>query len=170
MSIEFQRSYGDTYQVPGEGLYVARFLDNTSIINLSNFIHKMGITRLSPEDANNLHCTIVYSRAARPDDLIGPIQSPVKAHLIGFEHWPGHDGSGYLVAKLESSGLQAIHRYWISMGCEHSFPEYSPHITLKHPCSEFNYDADASIRAANELMRKPLMIRLLSDQLFEMKD
>jgi hypothetical protein len=65
MSIEFQRSYGDTYQVPGEGLYVARFLDDTSIINLSNFIHKMGITRLSPEDANNLHCTIVYSRATR---------------------------------------------------------------------------------------------------------
>jgi hypothetical protein len=170
MSIELQKSYGDIHAIPTDGIYIARFLDNASIINLVNFVHKHDITRFTPEAANDLHCTIVYSKGSRPEETVHPVSVPVKAHVKRFEHWPGHNGDGYLVAVLESNALQRIHQFWLSMGCEHSFPEYTPHITLKHPCSVGEYDREAAMHAASELERKPLVVRLLRETLFAIKE
>jgi len=169
MSIDLKKSYGDTHQIPDEGLYVCRFLDNVSIINLVNFVHKFDIARFTTEEANDLHCTIMYSKDERPYERVMPILDPVKAHLVRFEHWPGHNGDGYLVAMLESEGLQRVHKFWRAMGCEHSFPEYTPHITLKHPCSAMSYDPQATVRAMDALAKKPLALRLLRESLYPIK-
>lgn len=168
MSIDLAVGYQNTFDVPSEGLYVCRFLDNASVINLVNFVHKFDLAQLNQEEANDLHCTLVYS-ATSPTFDTRPLLDPCKAHVVRFEHWPGHDGDGYLVAVLQSESLQRIHKYWLSMGCTHSFPEYTPHITIKHPFSELSYSPQAAIRASRELERKPLALRLLRETLYEMK-
>lgn len=168
MSIDLKKSYGDLYSVPGDGLYICRFLDNASTINLVNFVHKFGITRISPEEANELHCTIVHSQV-KPEVPCAPVFSPAVAHISGFEHWPGHDNTGYLVATLESKMLQQLHAYWHSLGCQYDFADYRPHITLKHPCSAVHYNPTAVVMASRELQRKPMTLRLIRESMYELK-
>jgi hypothetical protein len=91
-----------------------------------------------PFDAKTLreeaHVTIVYSREHAADmSLIDKSAFDlrcIEAKITGIEHWDGHDGDGYVVLKLASESLAAWNRYLIDAGAQHSFPDYSPHLSL----------------------------------------
>jgi 2'-5' RNA ligase len=82
---------------------------------------------------DHAHVTLVYSRKAGADmaRLRLPEQGmSVEAHVCGLEYWDGHNDTGYVVVKLESQGLHDLHERLKAAGAEHSFPDYSPHMTV----------------------------------------
>lgn len=82
---------------------------------------------------DHAHVTLVYSRTAGADParLRLPEQGMrIEAHVCGLEYWDGHNDTGYVVLKLESQGLQDLHERFKAAGAEHSFPDYSPHMTV----------------------------------------
>lgn len=76
--------------------------------------------------------------------------------------WAGHDNEGYLVLKLNSSALQAIHKKWKLAGVKHSFEDYNPHITLATGLPDPNTtDMKISVKLLRMHLRKtPLNIVL----------
>lgn len=169
MSIDFRKSYGDVHATPGQGIYICRFLDHASVIDLVNFVHQSQVCTLDDADVNDLHCTVMYSPEARPTANYTPVKGMCRAHVRNFEHWPGHDDSGYLVAVLESDTLSKSHSIWKKRGCVSTFPEYQPHVTLKHPFSREEYNVGLVRKATELLTRKPLVLRFPFEMIFEMK-
>ena len=117
------------------GTYVCVLPDARSKINLGYIAKALGVP-LRDEDFEELHSTVMYSKGHSPHDLsIQPDQKFV-AFIKDIEFWDGHDGDGYLVVTLDSPDLQALHKEWIARGLVHSFPDYSPHVTLKSKLSD----------------------------------
>lgn len=169
MSIDFKKNYGDVYSTPGNGLYVCRFLDHASVIDLINFVQQVGICELDEEDINDFHCTVIHSEV-KPQGNFSPVKGACFAHVVNVEHWAGHDGSGYLVATLESDSLAKSNAIWRRRGCVSNFSVYRPHITLKHPFSKQEYNVTLARQAVAMLARKPLVLRLPFELIFEIKD
>jgi 2'-5' RNA ligase len=88
--------------------------------------------KMEPDD--DLHCTLMYSREKAPEPAKANkllLQSANYAALpYELEYWDGHDSAGYIVLKMKSDTLADRHEAWKSAGCEHSFPDYVPHITV----------------------------------------
>jgi hypothetical protein len=117
------------------GTYVCVLPDAKSKINLGHIAKALGVP-LSDEDFEELHSTVMYSKGHFARDLsIKPDQKFV-AFIKGIEFWDGHDGDGYLVVTLDSPDLQELNRDWAARGLVHSFPDYSPHVTLKSKLSD----------------------------------
>ncbi len=167
MAIKFKKVYGDS-DTPGKGFYVARFLDNTSVISLTNLINSSGLCQLDSLDINDLHCTVMYSRDHDTDKPYAPIRGTASAYVKEVVYWGGHDNSGYLVALLESSTLHRCFNEWERRGGKSSFPKYEPHVTLKHPFSFEEFDYAKAKRLKEQLVRKPLVIRMPYELIFEL--
>lgn len=79
------------------------------------------------------HVTLVYSRNSGVD--VAALRLPeggfrATARVVGVEYWDGHNGTGYVVAKLESDGLKDANRRLVAAGATHSFDDYCPHMTI----------------------------------------
>lgn len=133
-----------------DSCYVSVTPTKSSIYRLLNWLSGTGEKSLEREYLNQLysmaHVTIMYSKEKAPDPtgLVGNDAHTLSHHsydrpLIGvitqFEEWDGHDGTGYLVAKLGSEDLNKLHEKWKAAGCEHSFPEFEAHLTIMSPYS-----------------------------------
>ena len=122
------------------------------------------------EIESDLHCTIMYSPKKVPNNLEDASWFlPTDTHeatASKFRWWEGHDKKGYLVLELESEGLVAEHNRLQDSGCEPTFEEYIPHITIKKGLS-FKDDAEEKgvLRYANLILRRnPLEITLTNQQ------
>lgn len=84
----------------------------------------------------DMHCTVMYSEKANPRAYLPIISKDTRydAKADHLEHWPGHDGQGYVVLVLDSPDLQKLHKMFRDQGFEPTFPEYKPHVSLIHPC------------------------------------
>jgi hypothetical protein len=78
----------------------------------------------------------MYSKGHFARDLSIKADQKFVAFIKGIEFWDGHDGDGYLVVTLDSPDLQELNRDWAARGLVHSFPDYSPHVTLKSKLSD----------------------------------
>lgn len=113
------------------GLYV-------SVRPARGLSHVLSYLRDLPNVTSNvddLHCTLMYSRDSAPNliracSLLYKGPTVYQAALTGLEFWDGHDNKGYLVAKLDSPQLQERHAAWRALGAKHSFPDYTPHMTI----------------------------------------
>ena len=79
------------------------------------------------------HCTLVYSKQAGIDPVgldVGPGQLSLSASMVRVEYWAGHNGAGYVVLKLASPDLSALHKRFLAAGAKHSFDDYVPHLTI----------------------------------------
>lgn len=92
---------------------------------------------------DKLHITVIFSKGAVVDAaLLQPAldmyKLPLKAQLVGaaaFDALPAADGSraddvATLVVKLASPELMELHAACKSLGCTHTYPELSPHVSL----------------------------------------
>ena len=114
------------------GTYVCVLPDVKSKLKLLKIGRLLGFD-LQPE-LQELHATVMYSRGFLPsDDTVHPREEH-ESVITGLEFWPGHDKSGYVVATLQSTGLQALHKKWLGRGLVHSFEDYQPHVTLVKDC------------------------------------
>lgn len=90
-------------------------------------------------DLDDLHLTLMYSKqtpdAQRVKALISnPVHSVIGIPLR-FRYWDGHDKKGYIVLEMESPDLAARHEQYKEAGCEHSFDDYTPHVTIRNNLS-----------------------------------
>lgn len=112
-------SSGSYVCVLPDDLTKARLIAIASMLNIS----------LSYDQVEDLHSTIVYARGCFPKDPTTS-SSVFGAMINQLQYWDGHDNEGYLVIILDSPQLVARNRYWAAQGLEHSFEDYTPHVTL----------------------------------------
>lgn len=123
--------------------------------------------------AEKLHTTVIYSKAYVDPTLLEPAiklyKTPIKAKIIGaaaFDALPAADGSraddvATLVIKLECPELMSLHAACKALGCTHTYPELSPHVSLFYGVSKA--DCHKAVDALNELIPKleePLYVEL----------
>ena len=113
-----------------------------SVVPVKGFSQLLKIlnTRMSEENIDlepveEMHCTVMYSRDVAPHSIrvMQLLDAPpysYKAWSDCLDFWPGHDDAGYLVLKLKSNDLALRNEDYKDIGCIHSFPDYTPHITL----------------------------------------
>lgn len=86
--------------------------------------------------SKEFHVTLMYSAASEvdPDAVKDNLVIPkiIKADVIKADIFDSQTDEtvGCIVLKLKSKELEAAHKDLIKMGLVHSYPEYSPHLTL----------------------------------------
>ena len=116
------------------GLYVKAVFGHRSKHVLRKMAADLGL-RPDPEE---LHVTIMYSDKHSPkvaDVKYMLFKLPArltsaKAHVTKVEILRGHNGKHYVVLRLESVTLDALHKHFYEVGARHSYPNYNKHITL----------------------------------------
>lgn len=76
------------------------------------------------------HMTIMYCRNEAIDADSVSVEDEIIALPLRFEHWNGHDNNGYIVLKCVSKPASDLHDHILGLGAEHSFSDYTPHITI----------------------------------------
>ncbi len=110
-----------------------------------------------PNMVDDLHLTLLYADKSpiKPEyyDLCDP-DLKFSGIFEELEYWSGHDNVGYLVMKINSPELMKRHRYWVEHVGNHSFKDYSPHITLVTPV-DYNEQTKALISEFNKFIDSP---------------
>lgn len=155
------------------GTYVGANVENFNIDHRRLFKNLSGLAG-SKVAGERLHTTVIYSKPAYvAPEIIEPILAsyklPVKAKIIGaaaFDALPRDDGTvsdvvSTLVLKLESPELMQLHAACKDVGCTHSYPELSPHVSLYYgvPTAECHAAADDLTRQI-EALSEPLYVTL----------
>jgi hypothetical protein len=115
-----------------KGTYAAFKLDTHSVEALYEFCKSLGIDNLV--QADDYHCTILYSKVHCPDIAHEKMPLPCTAKAISYEMF-GED-EGALVLKVDCKAAVQLHKTCIEKyGATHSYDEYVPHITLAYDFS-----------------------------------
>lgn len=114
------------------GTYVAIEFGETSNRNLTKFFENLGVKNI----VDDLHVTLIYSRETM---LFDEIDLNLKGELIRFENARyelfGED-KDVLVLRFNSKILNDAHENIKSIGAIHSYPNYSPHLTIAYDMKE----------------------------------
>lgn len=78
-------------------------------------------------DPATLHVTLMYSYQPVPTDKLNPTQSMFKGRIKGITYWKEPKA---LVLLLDSPDLQVEHTRLQELGAQHTYPDYTPHVTL----------------------------------------
>jgi len=125
------------------GTYASLIPSLASKYKISLLIKNLGIEDGISE--NDMHCTVIYSRAACPNLSESDLKVPCEATAKEFAIF-GHDPSEKcLVLKLNCPEAEAMHKMIRKEhGGTHDYDSYDPHITLtynwqgeKVPSAEF---------------------------------
>ena len=150
---------GKLFARPGysgkQGLYSQVSVLPDSLEKIFDFVDKAIFDRVD----ENLHSSVMSSEKALP--LHKAKSHPEIVHdakAVKLEWWSGHDNAGYLVLLLDSLSLKEEHDRLKKLGCIHSFPDYTPHITIMQNVDK---PPKMDIKYANLLLRRnPIMIQL----------
>ena len=147
------------------GFYAWVNLSTDSLEDVLRYFPELSFT---PEEVLDLHVTVMYSKT--PISVYYSINDEynffTEANAIGVEYWDGQNGDGYLVVKIESSDLNRLHNKWKDCGAVPTFPEYSPHMTLKTPFKK----NDALVKKLDDRVKnKPLNLTLIQEQVQDLK-
>ena len=134
------------------GAYVAWLLSPQSADSLSGWCRLMGLRdSVPPED---MHATVIYAPDGELDPCMHgdrPLPRPVE--LSRFNNPTsavlGRPGSaGALVTRYDSEALASRHRYWRDEhGLKHSFPSYTPHVTVSYDAESVPQDVRRRVMA-----------------------
>lgn len=128
------------------GIYVSCSYQETSVAALSSWLenHKDLIKFPIPKEL--IHTTVVYSRKGfdNPPDFCS-----LNEHVKQFKFTPkgigllgkSEDLERALVLFLDAPELENIHRFLISCGADHGWPDYIPHVTLSYSVP-IDFDVD----------------------------
>lgn len=114
-------------------LYVAMKLHPDSADMLQGIIDKHKIP--NPLHKDDLHTTLMYSENKNIDGYKNDDCKCCSAKISGIDSF---DGGNALVLKLDSPELQARHKELADAGAQHSFNEYTPHITLSYDATDYD--------------------------------
>lgn len=119
--------------------------------DLSSYFNSVGlqepITGTAPPQ-RDYHCTLIYSKTTYtdPNKIMKAISEkfdPIcHARIEGFDCFDSLPENGVrdsakscIVMKLDCPVLHEIYRFLQSLGLQHSYPQYSPHVTLRYNMS-----------------------------------
>lgn len=106
---------------------------------------------------DNAHMTIMYSRDEHIDEDQLQLPDSIIALPIKFEYWDGHDNDGYLVLKMISKPASELNEHIISLGAEHSFADYTPHMTIIHKIYDYRDKINEWLEEANKNLNSKLV-------------
>lgn len=134
--LSFIEYLNEVYSV-GPGNYVALYCNQVNIP--SHLLPPSG-----KQPGSEAHITLIYSRGTNVDhslirrvcDMVGQEHKLVPHRFDCFDSIP-KDGErdenlATLVLKVSNPTVEAIHESLKSLGCVHSYPEFSPHITIAY--------------------------------------
>ena len=114
---------------PDTGIYVGVYLSPRDggrlLVDLARYAPLLEIDRA----AHEFHCTVMYSKNPIPN---------ARSH-VDWGKWSsvvsgvgllGKDNDA-IVLHLRSKAILKLHKKWMQLGAEHSYPEFKPHMTLK---------------------------------------
>ncbi|ASD52056.1 RNA ligase [Pseudomonas phage PspYZU05] len=120
------------------GFYAAvRFSDST-VHHLTKLQKELKIP--FPVKAEDLHCTVVYSRVIVPFRALD--DSYLLANKGTLDTFTNKNGTNALVLRFDSEHLQERHKYAKILGATYDFPEYLPHITLSYDVGSIQYTGE----------------------------
>lgn len=141
----------------GNGAYVCSQVSlDASESYLLNFI---GVDKFD----DGLHCTIMYSSKRKCSPGLADHVLPAlvaTAPIVALDYWDGHDDEGYIVAKLDSPLMNERNAFWTNKGLQHSFPDYTAHVTLLHgePAKALKNAMPDTIRIFADQRTKPKVV------------
>lgn len=139
------------------GIYVSVIPDNTSKTHIGEYVKSLSPPFPLDIFDDEAHMTVMYSRTAGIDVNKLEIPKDIVALPLKFEYWDGHDGDGYLVLSMISKPASELHDHILSLGAEHSFEDYSPHMTIIHGISKYKKDITEWLEDANKNFKMNLI-------------
>lgn len=114
------------------GTYAAMQFDTTSKLQIASYMFRQKIP--NPLNPSKLHVTLLYSRKHMEGYVpLGPLESPMKAQVTGFDVWDTQDQQKALVALLYCPELTDRHKELMDKyKGTYDFPDYKPHFTLSY--------------------------------------
>lgn len=112
---------------PGGGLYVWVDPDESSTLAIQSLIKG---APFKTENSTEYHATVLYHQGELPQGAVMPQDYPCRARITELIVWPDKEGTGTVVALLDSHNLQSIHAALLDQGLTHTFPDFKPHVTV----------------------------------------
>lgn len=112
---------------PQGGLYVWATPDENSTLKLQRMMYE---APFKTHHATEYHCTLLFHKGSLPFEVTIPEDRKMKAQVQSLQVWEDHKQEFILVGLLSSPQIKALHYELIAEGFEHTFPDYTPHITL----------------------------------------
>jgi hypothetical protein len=111
---------------PDGGLYVWTAPDEYSTLLIQSLIKG---APFKTENSTEYHATVLYHLGPLPQVAVMPHDYPCRARITELIVWPNKEGTGTVVALLDSPNLQSVHAALLQQGLTHTF-DYSPHVTV----------------------------------------
>ena len=105
-------------------MYCCSYLTNNSLSILENFLRQLNLSKKSSYD---FHVTIMFSKSLPRS--IKRNTSNITIRCFHFQILKDN-----LVLSCYSPLLINRHNKWVDLGCEYTFDEYQPHITIIENC------------------------------------
>jgi hypothetical protein len=114
-------------QNPHDGLYVWVDPDEASTLKVQRLMRG---APFKLENTTEYHTTVLFHKGDLPFGIIVPNDRQCRARIAEFAVWDDNNGEKIVVALLDSSDLQTLHKQLLDEGLTHSFPDYNAHMTL----------------------------------------
>lgn len=128
---------------PETGAFVGVKFSELTVEELLKLIEALNIE--NPTNADELHCTVMYTKSDVPDLLDMDGQSydpPLVATGDKFEIFKTQDENDCLVLRIKCDELVERHEaIKDKYSAVYTHDEFKPHITLSYNCNEFDLDA-----------------------------
>jgi hypothetical protein len=111
---------------PEDGLYVWVDPDEHSTLRIQSLIKG---APFKTENSTEYHATVLYHLGPLPQGAVMPHDYPCRARITELIVWPDKEGTGTVVALLDSPNLHSVHAALLQQGLTHTF-DYSPHVTV----------------------------------------
>lgn len=108
------------------GFYSSRVPISSSSLDLLHLMSDLAdVSGLELETIDELHCTVMYSPDKVPSSLIVD-RSFQTTWVIGASIF----GTALVLRLFCTSQMLKRFRVWTDLGCEYTWPDYQPHITI----------------------------------------
>lgn len=115
---------------PDDGLYVWVDPDESGVLVIQSILNGAPFDTVN---STEYHATVLYHKGELPVNAVMPHDRICNARIKELVIWEAHDGESIIVALLDSPALQSVHSALLAQGLTHSYPEFSPHVTVgKH--------------------------------------
>lgn len=137
------------------GIYVCAELSKKSLDVLNKWLIETNPPFSIEYYQNEAHMTIMYSKHsyANLKFLEFPTDN-IFGLSIAFEYWEGHDKDGYVVLKIISDAAKNLNKRISDSGAEHSFNDYTSHVTINNKVGPVTDDVKHWLEIATAKIKK----------------
>lgn len=112
-------------------MYVWAIPDSKSMLSLTGLLAN---APFKTKDGTELHCTILHCKPGTtlPDyrSITLPEDKPRYGSVVGVLHWIDHKQRDIFVFDIKSDDLSEVHDQLVSVGFQHSHPDFNPHMSI----------------------------------------